>query len=137
MRAVNNFYLSMSSGLGNLGSEIWGSFSNLEKGLHGYSAQAEAALARATGSADPTAVPADVYDESQQQQHTTPVRANGPSTPEVGGVELRSGDSAIVREVLDVGEDGLYEGRERSEERSAAGGGRMPGNMPQAEGEVS
>lgn len=119
MRAVNNFYLSMSSGLGNLGSEIWGSFSNLEKGLHGYSAQAEAALARATGSADPNAAPTDVFDESQQQQQQqhTPFRtpgakdaeaANGPSTPASGGIELRSGDSAIVREVLDVSEGGLY-----------------------------
>ena len=43
VKAISRLYLTMSSGLGSIGSELSRSFVNLEKGLHGYSAQAEAA----------------------------------------------------------------------------------------------
>ena len=101
VKAVNNFYLSatnnMSSGLGgaadalgssfkgflNLGDSISEGLMKLEKGLHGYSDSADAAMQKALA--------------KQQQQQQSASGAGGGGAGGDGGVELDHGD--IVDEV--------------------------------------
>jgi len=119
VRAASNMYLTMTSGLGSLGSEISRSFSNLEKGLHGYSAQAEAAMARASGQTDPTALPdaPPPLTAGEHERGPAPARVVGGAA--VGGVSL-GGDSAIVREVMDTQDGGVYSQQRQPPPRAAA-----------------
>ena len=109
VKAVTNFYLTMTSGLGNLGDTFTRSFYQLEKGLHGYSAAAEAALARATTFNDFSNGDAvTALGEEAKATDAADAASRGAGSEETsGGVELR-GDSAIVREMMR--DDGGREG---------------------------
>ena len=106
VKAITNFYLTATSGLGNLGREMTRNLSLLEMGLHGYSAAAEAAVKSKSG--DPTAMPAFGEDEnaapkpaSVSSAHPTKEgagqMARGDSS---GGLHLSESKSALVREVM-------------------------------------
>ena len=105
--AANKLYLTMSSGLGTIGEEISKSFVSIERGLHGYSAQAEAAMKRVSGidpfsssssSHEVDVLPVDLTDEQPAEEPTGGGGSAAAAPSENGGVPLR-GDatSAMLR----------------------------------------
>ncbi len=133
LRAVSDIYLSAVDGLGSgfsgLGANISNSFWRLERGLHGFSDQAERALSQAGGAKlddasltaaasssndDETATgfsaaPTTQISSPAHGQPPTPAgaaSASGQNPASSGGVQLVGGE--LVASVYDVDDGGMY-----------------------------
>jgi len=104
VRAVTKLYMAATSGLGGLGSELSERFRSMERGLHGWSEEADAALKKAL-SFGPDGLPTDPFDMAEDPSSSTPTGGLS-RLASSGGLELHG--SPFVNEVMNVHDGGVY-----------------------------
>jgi len=117
MRAISKLYMAATSGVSDFGAEVSERFRSMERGLHGWSERADAAMSKALSmeqSSDAAGeVPSDGVDnDGDDARSSRASHSYSTSEPAMsrhvssGGLQLQGGK--FVDEILNVNDGGVY-----------------------------